>query len=190
MSSGCGTARLTLPRLCRGILPLSSRSVLNHSQQVGGPTGQTGGMVGGERGGASAGVGAARSSSIGSPSRGSPSIIGMAKQQQARQPFTINRCTLAHTRAHARSALSPDLTRRLSFPSMSGFGVNRNPGFNMNNSLSNNIFNGTGTLAVHVRALVRLRRFRHTIQKKHDALTVATLLVARACVCVCVRRRQ
>lgn len=27
---------------------------------------------------------------------------------------------------------------------MSGFGVNRNPGFNMNNSLSNNIFNGTG----------------------------------------------
>lgn len=28
--------------------------------------------------------------------------------------------------------------------SMSGFGVNRNPGFNMNNSISNNIFNGTG----------------------------------------------
>uniref|UniRef100_A0A7N6B6T2 CCR4-NOT transcription complex subunit 2 n=1 Tax=Anabas testudineus TaxID=64144 RepID=A0A7N6B6T2_ANATE len=27
--------------------------------------------------------------------------------------------------------------------SMSGFGVNRNPGFSMNNSLSNNIFNGT-----------------------------------------------
>lgn len=27
---------------------------------------------------------------------------------------------------------------------MSGFGVNRNPGYNMNNSLSNNIFNGTG----------------------------------------------
>uniref|UniRef100_A0A671WLJ8 CCR4-NOT transcription complex subunit 2 n=1 Tax=Sparus aurata TaxID=8175 RepID=A0A671WLJ8_SPAAU len=79
-----------------GILPMSSRSVMNHSQQVGGPTG---------------------SSSMGSPSRSSPSIIGMPKQQQARQPFTIN--------------------------SMSGFGVNRNPGFNMNNSLSNNIFNGT-----------------------------------------------
>ncbi|KAK1875337.1 CCR4-NOT transcription complex subunit 2 [Dissostichus eleginoides] len=44
-------------------------------------------------------------------------IIGMPKQQQARQPFTIN--------------------------SMSGFGVNRNPGYNMNSSLSNNIFNGT-----------------------------------------------
>lgn len=79
--------------LCRGILPMSSRSVLNHSQQVGGPTGQTGGMVGGvggERGGAG-GVGAGRSSSMGSPSRSSPSIIGMPKQQQARQPFTINR---------------------------------------------------------------------------------------------------
>lgn len=80
------------PPLCRGILPMSSRSVLNHSQQVGGPTGQTGGMVGGvggERGGG--GVGAGRSSSMGSPSRSSPSIIGMPKQQQARQPFTINR---------------------------------------------------------------------------------------------------
>ncbi|XP_042370178.1 CCR4-NOT transcription complex subunit 2-like, partial [Plectropomus leopardus] len=100
-----------------GILPMSSRSVLNHSQQVGGPTGQSGGMggVGVERGGG--GVGGGRSSSMGSPSRSSPSIIGMPKQQQARQPFTIN--------------------------SMSGFGVNRNPGYNMNNSLSNNIFNGT-----------------------------------------------
>uniref|UniRef100_A0AAQ5X4J2 CCR4-NOT transcription complex subunit 2 n=2 Tax=Percomorphaceae TaxID=1489872 RepID=A0AAQ5X4J2_AMPOC len=97
---------------CRGILPMSSRNVLNHSQQVGGPTGQAGGMGGGgERGGGG------RSGSMGSPSRSSPSIIGMPKQQQGRQPFTIN--------------------------SMSGFGVNRNPGFNMNNSLSNNIFNGT-----------------------------------------------
>uniref|UniRef100_A0A672FHD5 CCR4-NOT transcription complex subunit 2 n=1 Tax=Salarias fasciatus TaxID=181472 RepID=A0A672FHD5_SALFA len=90
----------------RGILPMRS-SVLNHSQQVGGPTGQSGGI----------GAGGGRSGSLGSPSRSSPSIIGMPKQQQARQPFTIN--------------------------SMSGFGVNRNPGFNMNNSLSNNIFNGT-----------------------------------------------
>ncbi|KAF6714479.1 CCR4-NOT transcription complex subunit 2 [Oryzias melastigma] len=101
----------TPPSPSRGILPMSSRSVLNHNQQVGGPTGQTSGM-GGERGG-----GGGRSGSMGSPSRSSPSIIGMPKQQQARQPFTIN--------------------------SMSGFGVNRNPGFNMNNSLSNNIFNGT-----------------------------------------------
>uniref|UniRef100_A0A7N8X7R3 CCR4-NOT transcription complex subunit 2 n=1 Tax=Mastacembelus armatus TaxID=205130 RepID=A0A7N8X7R3_9TELE len=102
--------------LLMGILPMSSRSVLNHSQQVGGPAGQAGGMgVGGERGGSSGGGG--RSGSMGSPSRSSPSIIGTPKQQQARQPFTIN--------------------------SMSGFGVSRNPGFNMNNSLSNNIFNGT-----------------------------------------------
>uniref|UniRef100_A0A8D0D503 CCR4-NOT transcription complex subunit 2 n=1 Tax=Sander lucioperca TaxID=283035 RepID=A0A8D0D503_SANLU len=77
--------------LCRGILPMSTRSVLNHSQQVGGPTGQTGGMggVGVERGGGG-GVGGGRSSGMGSPSRSSPSIIGMPKQQQARQPFTIN----------------------------------------------------------------------------------------------------
>uniref|UniRef100_A0AAQ6A038 CCR4-NOT transcription complex subunit 2 n=1 Tax=Amphiprion ocellaris TaxID=80972 RepID=A0AAQ6A038_AMPOC len=102
----------TPPSPSRGILPMSSRNVLNHSQQVGGPTGQAGGMGGGgERGGGG------RSGSMGSPSRSSPSIIGMPKQQQGRQPFTIN--------------------------SMSGFGVNRNPGFNMNNSLSNNIFNGT-----------------------------------------------
>ncbi|XP_077956957.1 CCR4-NOT transcription complex subunit 2 isoform X1 [Gasterosteus aculeatus] len=103
----------TPPSPSRGILPMSTRSVLNHSQQVGGPTGQSGGMggVGVERGG-----GGGRSG-MGSPSRSSPSIIGMPKQQQARQPFTIN--------------------------SMSGFGVNRNPGYNMNNSLSNNIFNGT-----------------------------------------------
>uniref|UniRef100_A0A3Q3J4K5 CCR4-NOT transcription complex subunit 2 n=1 Tax=Monopterus albus TaxID=43700 RepID=A0A3Q3J4K5_MONAL len=90
----------TPPSPSRGILPMSSRSVLNHSQQVGGGTG-----------------GGGRSGSMGSPSRSSPSIIGMPKQQQARQPFTIN--------------------------SMSGFGVNRNPGFSINNSLSNNIFNGT-----------------------------------------------
>uniref|UniRef100_A0A673A366 CCR4-NOT transcription complex subunit 2 n=1 Tax=Sphaeramia orbicularis TaxID=375764 RepID=A0A673A366_9TELE len=89
----------SLCHVSRGILPMNSRSVLNHSQQVGG------------------GGGGGRSGSMGSPSRSSPSIIGMPKQQQPRQPFTIN--------------------------SMSGFGVNRNPGFNMNNSISNNIFNGT-----------------------------------------------
>ncbi|XP_068442737.1 CCR4-NOT transcription complex subunit 2-like isoform X1 [Clinocottus analis] len=103
----------TPPSPSRGILPMNTRSVLNHSQQVGGPPGPPGGMggVGVERGGAGG------RSGMGSPSRSSPSIIGMPKQQQARQPFTIN--------------------------SMSGFGVNRNPGYNMNNSLSNNIFNGT-----------------------------------------------
>lgn len=71
---------------------MSTRSVLNHSQQVGGPTAQTAGLVGGiggERAGG--GMGAGRSGSMGSPSRASPSIIGMPKQQQARQPFTINR---------------------------------------------------------------------------------------------------
>ncbi|GLD48175.1 CCR4-NOT transcription complex subunit 2-like protein [Lates japonicus] len=79
----------TPPSPSRGILPMSSRSVLNHSQQVGGPTGQAGGMGGGgERGGGGSGGG--RSGSMGSPSRSSPSIIGMPKQQQARQPFTIN----------------------------------------------------------------------------------------------------
>ncbi|XP_061577413.1 CCR4-NOT transcription complex subunit 2 isoform X2 [Cololabis saira] len=55
------------------------------------------------------------SSGLGSPNRSSPSIICMPKQQPARQPFTIN--------------------------SMSGFGMNRNQAFGMNNS--SNIFNGT-----------------------------------------------
>uniref|UniRef100_A0A672G5H2 CCR4-NOT transcription complex subunit 2 n=1 Tax=Salarias fasciatus TaxID=181472 RepID=A0A672G5H2_SALFA len=79
----------------KGILPMRS-SVLNHSQQVGGPTGQSGGIGagggGGERGGGGGvgGIGGGRSGSLGSPSRSSPSIIGMPKQQQARQPFTIN----------------------------------------------------------------------------------------------------
>uniref|UniRef100_A0A8C9ZN48 CCR4-NOT transcription complex subunit 2 n=1 Tax=Sander lucioperca TaxID=283035 RepID=A0A8C9ZN48_SANLU len=52
----------TPPSPSRGILPMSTRSVLNHSQQVG--------------------VGGGRSSGMGSPSRSSPSIIGMPKQQQ------------------------------------------------------------------------------------------------------------
>uniref|UniRef100_A0A667XK96 CCR4-NOT transcription complex subunit 2 n=1 Tax=Myripristis murdjan TaxID=586833 RepID=A0A667XK96_9TELE len=102
----------------QGILPMSSRSMLNHSQQVGGAGGQGGGGGGGgERGGGGGGGGGGRSGGMGSPSRSSPSIICMPKQQQARQPFTIN--------------------------SMSGFGMNRNPAFTMNNSLSSNIFNGT-----------------------------------------------
>uniref|UniRef100_A0A665URW7 CCR4-NOT transcription complex subunit 2 n=1 Tax=Echeneis naucrates TaxID=173247 RepID=A0A665URW7_ECHNA len=57
------------------------------------------------------------SSGLGSPNRSSPSIICMPKQQPARQPFTIN--------------------------SMSGFGMNRNQAFGINNSISSNIFNGT-----------------------------------------------
>ncbi|XP_061617728.1 CCR4-NOT transcription complex subunit 2-like isoform X3 [Phyllopteryx taeniolatus] len=87
----------TPPSPSRGILPVSSRGVLAHNQQAGGPAGQPIGM-GGERGGGAGGRSAGGSS---------PSVIGMPKQ--SRQAFTIN--------------------------SMAGFGVNRNPGFN--------IFNGT-----------------------------------------------
>ncbi|XP_073476153.1 CCR4-NOT transcription complex subunit 2 isoform X3 [Aquarana catesbeiana] len=57
------------------------------------------------------------SSGLGSPNRSSPSIICMPKQPPSRQPFTVN--------------------------SMSGFGMNRNQAFGLNNSLSSNIFNGT-----------------------------------------------
>ncbi|XP_038636737.1 CCR4-NOT transcription complex subunit 2 isoform X2 [Scyliorhinus canicula] len=57
------------------------------------------------------------SSGLGSPNRSSPSIICMPKQQPSRQPFTVS--------------------------SMSGFGMNRNQAFGINNSLSSNIFNGT-----------------------------------------------
>ncbi|KAJ7998015.1 hypothetical protein DPEC_G00218160 [Dallia pectoralis] len=70
----------------------------------------------------SIGLNSSRTNSMGSsglvsPNRSSPSIICMPKQQPARQPFTIN--------------------------SMSGFGMNRNQAFGMNNPLSSNIFNGT-----------------------------------------------
>uniref|UniRef100_A0A4W3JWR6 CCR4-NOT transcription complex subunit 2 n=1 Tax=Callorhinchus milii TaxID=7868 RepID=A0A4W3JWR6_CALMI len=57
------------------------------------------------------------SSGLGSPNRSSPSIICMPKQQPSRQPFTVS--------------------------SMSGFGMNRNQAFGINNSISSNIFNGT-----------------------------------------------
>ncbi|XP_062339222.1 CCR4-NOT transcription complex subunit 2 isoform X1 [Osmerus eperlanus] len=98
----------TPPSPSRGILPMSNRNMLNHNQ-VGG--GQAGPGMGGGR------TNSMGSSGLGSPNRSSPSIICMPKQQQSRQPFTIN--------------------------SMSGFGMNRNPAFGMNNSLSTNIFNGT-----------------------------------------------
>uniref|UniRef100_A0A8C8LP56 CCR4-NOT transcription complex subunit 2 n=2 Tax=Oncorhynchus TaxID=8016 RepID=A0A8C8LP56_ONCTS len=95
----------TPPSPSRGILPMNSRNMLNHSQ-----VGQGIGMGGGR-------TNSMGSSGLGSPNRSPPSIICMPKQQPARQPFTIN--------------------------SMSGFGMNRNQAFGMNNSLSSNIFNGT-----------------------------------------------
>uniref|UniRef100_A0A8C8J1R8 CCR4-NOT transcription complex subunit 2 n=1 Tax=Oncorhynchus tshawytscha TaxID=74940 RepID=A0A8C8J1R8_ONCTS len=63
----------TPPSPSRGILPMNSRNMLNHSQ-----VGQGIGMV------------SSRTNSMGSPNRSSPSIICMPKQQPARQPFTIN----------------------------------------------------------------------------------------------------
>lgn len=67
--------------------------------------------------------------------------------------------TCTHTCTHACTHLAD---WRCVFPSMSGFGVNRNPGFNMNNSMSNNIFNGTGRkhlrvphVAAHARGRAR-----------------------------------
>ncbi|KAM6985357.1 CCR4-NOT transcription complex subunit 2-like isoform 2-T2 [Aplochiton taeniatus] len=122
-SGGPAMGLHTPPSPSRGILPMNTRSMLNHSQQQvgGGQAGLVGGMGNGGGGsvggGGGVGVGGGRSGTMGSPNRSSPSIICMPKQQQARQPFTIN--------------------------SMSGFGMNRNPAFGMNNSLSSNIFNGT-----------------------------------------------
>eukprot|EP00063_Salmo_salar_P034404 XP_014009239.1 PREDICTED: CCR4-NOT transcription complex subunit 2-like [Salmo salar] len=91
--------------------------MMSTPQQVGRQEVMVGGMPSGGRTNSlgSSGLG---SSGLGSPNRASPSIICMPKQQQSRQPFTIN--------------------------SMSGFGMNRNPSFGMNNSLPSNIFNGTG----------------------------------------------
>ncbi|XP_061085340.1 CCR4-NOT transcription complex subunit 2 isoform X2 [Conger conger] len=98
----------TPPSPSRGILPMNSRNMMNHGQV--GQVGQVGQGMGSRTNSLS-------SSGLASPSRGSPSIICMPKQQPSRQPFTIN--------------------------SMSGFGMNRNQAFGMNNSLSSNIFNGT-----------------------------------------------
>ncbi|KAM9568501.1 CCR4-NOT transcription complex subunit 2-like isoform 8-T11 [Salvelinus alpinus] len=68
----------TPPSPSRGILPMNSRNMLNHSQ-----VGQGIGMV-------SSRTNSMGSSGLGSPIRSSPSIICMPKQQPARQPFTIN----------------------------------------------------------------------------------------------------
>ena len=78
---------------------MNTRNMLNHGQvgqnmalssQVGQSIGQSIGQVGQNIGlsGRSSSMG---SSGLGSPSRCSPSIICMPKQQPARQPFTINR---------------------------------------------------------------------------------------------------
>uniref|UniRef100_A0AAR2KF07 CCR4-NOT transcription complex subunit 2 n=1 Tax=Pygocentrus nattereri TaxID=42514 RepID=A0AAR2KF07_PYGNA len=94
----------TPPSPSRGILPMNTRNMMNHVQ-----VGQSMSVSGRTN--------SISSSGLGSPNRGSPSIICMPKQQQSRPPLTIN--------------------------SMSGFGMGRNPAFGMNSSLSSNIFNGT-----------------------------------------------
>lgn len=128
-----------------------NRNMLNHSQvgQGIGMSGRTNSMG---------------SSGLGSPNRSSPSIICMPKQQPARQPFTINRLMhsaevtylLIHDTSLYRSvsvwchlhlqieSMKVNLLLNFNFCSMSGFGMNRNQAFGMNNSLSSNIFNGTG----------------------------------------------
>ncbi|XP_012684914.2 CCR4-NOT transcription complex subunit 2 [Clupea harengus] len=77
-TTGVPTVSLhTPPSPNRGILPMNTRNMINHSQ-VGpglGMSGRTNSMG---------------SSGLGSPNRSSPSIICMPKQQPARQPFTIN----------------------------------------------------------------------------------------------------
>uniref|UniRef100_A0A8C9WNR9 CCR4-NOT transcription complex subunit 2 n=1 Tax=Scleropages formosus TaxID=113540 RepID=A0A8C9WNR9_SCLFO len=67
----------TPPSPSRGILPMNTRNMMNHSQvgQGIGITGRTNSMG---------------SSGLGSPNRSSPSIICMPKQPASRQPFTIN----------------------------------------------------------------------------------------------------
>ena len=58
---------------------MNTRNMMNHAQVgqgMGGMTGRSNSMG---------------SSGLGSPNRSSPSIICMPKQQQARQPLTINR---------------------------------------------------------------------------------------------------
>ncbi|KAB5542064.1 hypothetical protein PHYPO_G00087150 [Pangasianodon hypophthalmus] len=61
----------------RGILPMNTRNMMNHSQ-----VGQSISMSGRSN--------SMSSSGLGSPNRISPSIICMPKQQQARQPLTIS----------------------------------------------------------------------------------------------------
>ncbi|CAB1346429.1 unnamed protein product, partial [Coregonus sp. 'balchen'] len=74
----------TPPSPSRGILPMNTRNMMNPSQQVGRQEVMVGGMPSGGR------TNSMGSSGLGSPNRASPSIICMPKQQQSRQPFTIN----------------------------------------------------------------------------------------------------
>lgn len=80
----------TPPSPSRGILPMNTRNMMSTPQQVGRQEVMVGGMPSGGRTNSlgSSGLG---SSGLGSPNRASPSIICMPKQQQSRQPFTINR---------------------------------------------------------------------------------------------------
>ncbi|KAM9391194.1 uncharacterized protein ACWYII_034030 [Salvelinus alpinus] len=75
----------TPPSPSRGILPMNTRSMMSTPQQVGRQEVMVGGMPSGGR------TNSLGSSGLGSPNRASPSIICMPKQQQSRQPFTINR---------------------------------------------------------------------------------------------------
>lgn len=80
----------------RGILPLSSRNVMNHSQ-----VGQSVSIIARSNG--------MNSSDLASPNHSSPSIIGMPKQQQqqAKQQLTIKRWTIHVTYLRGSRAL-PD----------------------------------------------------------------------------------
>lgn len=62
---------------------------------------------------------------------------------------------------------------------MSGFGVNRNPGYNMNNSLSNNIFNGTGAKTTN--------SFYHYYNFRFKAFVVAAVGFLKHAFSACVR---
>ncbi|XP_062374119.1 CCR4-NOT transcription complex subunit 2 isoform X1 [Sardina pilchardus] len=118
----------TPPSPSRGILPMNTRNMMNHAQVGQGMSGMSG---------RSNSMG---SSGLGSPNRSSPSIICMPKQQQARQPLTINRDSEQADWMIQKGTLRTFGAIGLS---MSGFGMNRNPAFGMNSSLSSNIFNGT-----------------------------------------------
>ncbi|XP_043830718.1 CCR4-NOT transcription complex subunit 2-like [Dromiciops gliroides] len=90
------------PPPSRGILPVNTRNRRNLSQ-----VGQGIGMA--------SRTNSMSSSGLGSPYRGSPSMISMPGQPPSRQPFPVN--------------------------TMSGFRMNRNQAFGMKNSLSSDMFN-------------------------------------------------
>ncbi|KAF5928263.1 hypothetical protein HPG69_014868 [Diceros bicornis minor] len=117
--------------LIRGILPMNPRNMMNHSQV-------------GQGIGIPSRTNSMSSSGLGSPSRSSPSIICMPKQQPSRQPFTVNRLVQKREAFVTFYQCSYCISTIIFYvPSMSGFGMNRNQAFGMNNSLSSNIFNGT-----------------------------------------------